>query len=481
MEEWNTDVKRFVELWGQQVADDPGRFREMEWAALRLCMQQAGILASMVLAQPDVLKASEEAGLSQRPDRVASPRKKACNVRCPGGVMLRVETPYCPPKTSRTVKGKRRGREGGGVYPALAALGIFEGMTPLAGELPTRFSLLMPSFEQARNELDLLGHAYDVKAVRRVVGDYGRQALSARNQGLVDWRNGEVVPETTLRGRKAIVAFDGGRTRTRKKRKRSKKGKKRRYDTPWREPKLLIIYVVDEKGKRDPTFKVQIDGTMRGPDALMELAAYHLFRLGAGEAQCVEFVADGAAWIWDRIDAIIRQAGLDPRRCRRVLDIYHALEHLGAALEACGFSGSEKKKQLSRLKRKLLNGKAEEVLFFLQGYKGRCTDEEQLRKEITYFINHLHLLKYRDIRRKKLALGSGAIESAIRRVINLRVKSPSAFWEEDMVEGVIYMRAQLLSDRWDEMMDRVREHAKVSRMRNPEFEPTPMTEQKEAA
>jgi hypothetical protein len=472
-------VEAFLDEWTGLLSQSPDRCREMEWAALRLCVRFAGLLAGMVLSSRRVAKAAEAEGMAARPDHVESPRWVKREVALPGDVRVTVRTPYCPPKAR---KARHSGGNEPGVYPACAALGIFEGMSPLAAELALRFSLQMPSFRSACDELGMLGHRYDAKTVRRVVGDFGKQALSARNRDMEAWRAGRLEPEASLRDRKVVAAVDGGRVRVRKKRKRSKRGKKRRFKTPWREPKLLIIYTLDEKGRRDPAFKVQIDGTLQGPDAVMELLAFHLYRLGAGEAQVVEFIADGAPWIWDRIDAVIRMAKLDRKQCRKVLDMYHAVEHLSAALEACGLSGVEKKKQLARLKRMLKEGKAEEVLLFLQGRLNRKgVDQAALREQSAYFQKRLPLLKYREIKRRRLVLGSGAVESAIRRVINLRIKSPSMFWDEDMAEVMIHLRAQLLGDRWDAMLDRIREHAKISRLRDYLFEPTPMSRTREAA
>lgn len=454
----------------------------MEWAALRQGMRFIGLLIGMILGLRRVADAADREGRATRAEHVESPRRVERTVVLPGDIRIRVRTSYCPPKPKRSARARRAGDKEAGVYPAFAALGIFEGLSALAAELALRFSLQMSSFQGARDELDMLGHRYDTKTVRRVVSDFGKQALSARKQRLEDWRAGRLEPQTTLRGRKVVVAVDGGRVRVRKKRKRRKKGKRCRYHTPWREPKLLIIYTLDDKGRRDSAVDVQIDSTLQGPDVVMELLAYHLYRLGAHEAQVVEFIADGAPWIWDRIDEVIRMAKLDLRRCRKVLDMYHAVEHLSVALDACGVCGTEKKRQLSRLKRMLKASKAGKALCFLRGRLGRKgVDQETLRQEIAYFEKRLPLLRYRDIKRKRLALGSGAVESAIRRVLNLRVKSPSMFWDEDMAEAVIYMRAQLLSNRWDAMMDQIREHSKTSRSRVYSFEPTPMAENNEAA
>ena len=50
------------------------------------------------------------------------------------------------------------------------------------------------------------------------------------------------------------------------------------------------------------------------------------------------------------------------------------------------------------------------------------------------------------------ALRSGHVESAIRRVINLRLKAPGTFWTRPMAECFLFLRAQLLSGRWDTLL-----------------------------
>ena len=46
------------------------------------------------------------------------------------------------------------------------------------------------------------------------------------------------------------------------------------------------------------------------------------------------FVADGAPWIWERLDWVIAQVKLDPNRVVEVLDWCHAVHHLSVALAA---------------------------------------------------------------------------------------------------------------------------------------------------
>lgn len=59
-------------------------------------------------------------------------------------------------------------------------------------------------------------------------------------------------------------------------------------------------------------------------------------------------------------------------------------------------------------------------------------------------------MTYAEFRRLKIPIGSGCVESAIRRVINLRLKSPGIFWKIETAESMLFLRNQLLSGRWNE-------------------------------
>ncbi len=49
-------------------------------------------------------------------------------------------------------------------------------------------------------------------------------------------------------------------------------------------------------------------------------------------------------------------------------------------------------------------------------------------------------------------LGSGAMESAIRRIVNLRMKCPCVFWTEEGANSMLMLRSYFKSGRWDKLM-----------------------------
>jgi hypothetical protein len=65
-----------------------------------------------------------------------------------------------------------------------------------------------------------------------------------------------------------------------------------RYRSAQREPKSLILYVVDTDGKLARSFMPVIDAILRGPDALFRLLRSYLEQVWITEADQVLFVAE---------------------------------------------------------------------------------------------------------------------------------------------------------------------------------------------
>lgn len=367
-------------------------------------------------------------------------------------------TLYAGPR-SRT--GKGRGREGGGLYPELAAFRISEGSSPNTQSEVGRLVGLLP-IATAREELARRGLELDEKAVQRIANELGTQMLATRTRDLLRYRSGQLPAGTELAGKRVAVQFDGGRVRIRTVVKKSGVGKtrkRRKFRVEWREPKVLIIFELDKKGQMERDSRSVIDGTLRGPDALLELAAFHLHRLGAAAAQEIVFVADGAPWIWGRLDWVVKQVGIAPTRVCEVLDWCHAVHHLSLALEDLRLPKAERAAAYARLRKALKQGKAEEVITELKQLADARSQTSPVWVEIRYLTKHCEAgrLRYPVFRYRRLPIGSGAIESTIRRAINLRLKGNSIYWTADNAEAVFQLRAAILSGRWEETVAHTRD------------------------
>ena len=343
-------------------------------------------------------------------------------------------------------------------------LGIHHGKTAALVDLVARQSAMLPSFEHAQRELQTHGLNLPLKEVRRIATHLGAQVLTRRKRDLLDYRDGRMPAGQERAGKRVACGIDAGKSRlrrvTRKQRGKGKdKKQRRRYQTDWRDVKLLILYAIDEKGEKVRTSRPWIDGTFAGPDEAMERLAMHLHRLGAAQAEVVVFLADGAPWIWERVEWVAKRVGLRSEQWHFVRDFWHAAQHVGSALSQVPRADKERRRLYRKLRKWLKAGKAWEMTQERRRRGEKHGVLEAMAEDLGYLEkheNHCHL-DYARYQRRGLPIGSGAVESAIRRVINLRIKGPGILWEEENAEAMVVLRAAALSGRWEDLLDKTRQ------------------------
>lgn len=339
---------------------------------------------------------------------------------------------------------RRRKKRFAGLYAGLNLLGIYERCTPSLTSQVGQMTALLGSFAEAQELLKGQGHCLSQKTLRLIAY---RAAERARLAQKVMGYLGESQEGVT--GRRVVISSDGGRMRLREKKRGPKTAKGRnRYNGAWREPKLFIVYVVDETGQQERTFAPMIDGTLGAPDVLFALLTRCLQALQIQEADQILFVSDGAPWIWNRLATLWHTLGLDEQKIHCLIDFYHAVEHLHKAAAARkAWSTKTRKGWLTKQRRHLLQGGIDQVIEAIQALcKGR--NSKTIRTHLDYFTKHRLHMNYAAIKEKNLPIGSGAMESAIRRVVNLRLKGPSIFWCKPNAEAMLLLRAFAKSGRW---------------------------------
>jgi hypothetical protein len=378
-----------------------------------------------------------------------------------GGLLLLVSTLYCGPATDRK-RGRRRGLEGAGIYPELAWLGFVEGKSPALVREVARQTALLPSYAMARTELREHGLMLNVKEVHNIGQHAGQAALAYRRRELELFRQGKLAAEAG-QGKRFGAMIDGGRVKLRKNTRRQKgqgqsKTQKRRFQTEWREVKQIIVFEMDKQGRMKKGTEAVVDGTFLGPDEIMEVLALRLHQAGAAQAEVVAFRCDGAPWIWDRLDWVKKRLGLSDKQMSKGLDWCHAVHHVSLALEPVR-EGAERKRLFKKLRKWLKAGRWQKVVDELMqlATAAKLPAGAPVWTEIAYLGGHGEEghLDYATYRRRGLPLGSGAIESAIRRVINLRLKGNSIFWEEENAEAMLQLRGLVLSGRWNNTFKKI--------------------------
>ena len=337
-----------------------------------------------------------------------------------------------------------RGKAAKGMYPMLLLWGVQDRTSAALVSEVSKLVAMLGSLDEVEQVLSDRGRPLDFKTIRTIAYQFAARARAAQRVGGLNW--GE-----TVAGRRVVVSTDGGRIRLRTTKRGPKTAQGRhRYRTDWREPKLLIIYAVDEKGQMDRKFLAVIDGTLGGPDAIFKLMEFYLRELKITTADQVLFVADGARWIWNRVGALLRRLGVKPEQVHELVDFYHAVEHLGkiAALQR-RWTTAERQAWIVRQRHRLLKGGIKEVHAAIDAVCG-SRPGKALKRERAYFKRNAGKgrMDYARVAALKLPIGSGAIESAIRRVVNLRLKGPSIYWHKASAEAVLLLRSYYKAGRW---------------------------------
>ena len=381
-------------------------------------------------------------------------RKKPTSVQLYGGKTVSIKTVYMLPKQKKK-KGRRRGvgrrgPKGTGVYPVLKMLGIAHEASP-ALQNEVTLSALNNTFAEATDNLERHGIEVSEKRVRTISENVGATALKDRAAEIEQFNQGHLAGGDTFSGQNVVVAIDGGRMRTRRVKKgKKKKGQKRQgFRTAWKEPKIFIIYALDEQGKKlNRQIRPFCDGPQIGRKAFKQLLQTCLHKTGVARAKHITFIGDGAPWIWNVVDETIAEMNLELAKIDQVVDFYHATEHLWAVVDTIPkLTRRQKDRLFNHAKKQLKNGHLDALLAQLSR---RTKNSRKVKKKLQYFYTYKDQCRYDVFIAQKIPIGSGAVESAIRRIVNLRLKGAGMFWLEENAEAFLHLRCQLKVGRWND-------------------------------
>lgn len=444
-------------------ARTPSRFRAMELDVAKTARDFADEVVEAILREMlgDAAFHAEccAAAKAGAEARLRDAGRRPVVVTLLGGRRVKMKVTYLNPDR-RGLRGRprgvgKRGKAGSGLYPALAVLGIWFGVTPALADEISRQVTDSDSVRTGRSALGRRGIDLGHKQTLRIINAMGRRAVEQRDLWVMNTLENPAPSAGALRGKRVIAAIDGGRIRTRVElpgRPRATTGH-HRYEAAWREPKLFCIYVIDRAGNIEDAFRPVYDGTMENCDGAFVRLAGYLKALGVHEAKSLVLLGDGALWIWDAAETLIATVGIPARRVTQVVDWYHAVEVLGEVADArASWPRGEREDWLKRAKSALHAGDIPGLMsVFNEIAVGRRASA--INKHREYFERNATRMTYASFRSKKIPIGSGSVESAIRRVVNMRMKGNGTFWLVKNAEAMILLRSYLKAGRFDDLVD----------------------------
>ena len=164
--------------------------------------------------------------------------------------------------------------------------------------------------------------------------------------------------------------------------------------------------------------------------------------------QCPIFIADGAQWIWDWVEN-------NYPNCLQILDFYHALQYAWDFAKAAFSDPLHQKSWTTAVKNILLDNRIGYLLRHFELLKIRVQGEALVKLERLnkYYQRNQDRMYYGFYRQKKLLIGSGAIESAHREVIQHRLKRSGQRWSKAGAQQIAQLRVAKKSNRWNKVIN----------------------------
>lgn len=367
-------------------------------------------------------------------------------IRLKSGQKWKIHSPVFLKAKPKKKRGRNPKRQKGRLrHLGLELLGIIKKVTPALVEICLSMAVLCPSFEVAANALQSLGIEMNQNLLQNITRRFADLAKTVR----VDCHAEDVWQ---MPGINILVCVDGGRCRERlTKRGKRKSGQERQgFYSDWFEPRLLSISQFDANGKKIKTINPILDGSCGNMDDFFDLLKQHLQQINLNEASRIIFCSDNGPGIWQRTEKLIKDLKLHNAGC--IIDYTHAKQNINevVSIVSQALKLSEKKTgKLSRqIKDLLWNGNICGITELVKEKlsRKRKAPKAALKKLDNYFGDHSKF-QYKAFQDNGLPIGSGSIESAIRRVINLRVKGTGMFWKRENAENIIFLRSLVLTGK----------------------------------
>ena len=239
----------------------------------------------------------------------------------------------------------------------------------------------------------------------------------------------------------------------------------------WGEVKTLVIGTVQapvlEKGELVVhTTDLSYFSRLTDAEDFSRLATVETHRRGVERAQTVCGVTDGAVWEQGFLD-VHRQDAI------RILDFPHAAEYVTAIGEVVhGEATPELKTWLTDTLHELKHGSPDTVLnqvrTLQQEELGRsAAGAESIQDSLEYLEKRRSHLAYAEFQAAGYPIGSGAVESGNKLVVEARLKGSGMHWARAHVNPMLALRNIACSDRWEEawpqIEHQVRQQAQMRR------------------
>jgi hypothetical protein len=292
-------------------------------------------------------------------------------------------------------------------------------------------------FEEASELFEsFLGISISAKQIQRVSEHYGEQLEESETNYQEEKQEVPIVSEEKEEA--VYITTDGSMVYTR--------------EEAWKEMKVGRIYsessrVRVQESRTEVTDSLYVCTFGNNRDFIKKFEPY------IEPYKHKVFIADGAKWIWNWVEDFYGDSV-------QILDFYHAVEKLGAYAALVYKDEAERRRWLDAQKQRLKADEVETIVEELKEIAAKITDTTEpnkvLNDVIRYYENNIERMKYGSFLKKGYLIGSGAIESAHRNVIQQRLKLSGQRWSINGAQRIANLRAYRKSNRWANVVGQIK-------------------------
>jgi len=169
-------------------------------------------------------------------------------------------------------------------------------------------------------------------------------------------------------------------------------------------------------------------------------------KAGYGKIEEIVVIGDGAQWIWKMCEELFPDAV-------QILDFYHMSENTHKYAKFI-YPDNEVTRKIwaNKVLDSLNTGKIEEAINLVKENKVDKAPDGVVNL-YTYITNNRGRINYKFYKDNDYYIGSGAIESANKMVIQQRMKQSGMRWSINGGQYIAALRTKYESNRWDEVVD----------------------------
>lgn len=160
--------------------------------------------------------------------------------------------------------------------------------------------------------------------------------------------------------------------------------------------------------------------------------------------ETIVFISDGATWLRNMINELFPEA-------IQILDKFHLIENI---YEYAKYIFNEDMKKVEKFKNKIIDycysNEYNQIVKELNKYKNISIPKTTCNLPV-YLENNKDKINYSKYEHNGWFVGSGAIESSNKTVVQLRLKQAGMRWSVDGANYIIALRCMYESDNWDKI------------------------------